>query len=556
MDLSYLTESNNKQNLNTKYTNGLRYLYYNQNQSELEHKECAVCGLTESNRDHYQLPCQHYGHTRCIQDWIKVKLCLECPYCRDSTPTLKYCKQCDKWVDHITKECSQINESLDVLMCQSLSGSTGDIAEVLYTICQNELISFCNKINTWYKFVDHKWTTDGYKFAIIIRTKLKKKYSDLDVHYTNLSQQTHDKILISLYQQKIKLIARLIKKLDDITFVEKIIRACEHLFTNENSSTPFDSKTHLIGFDNGVYDLNEGRFRDGEPDDYITLSTRYDYQPYNANDPLLPEILAFLGQLFQEFDANGNRIDNFRDYMLLLMSSYLNGDNLNEHLNIWVGNGGNGKSKLVSLLHHTLGQYARTVPSTVFTRKLPSHTKANPCIAGLIGVRLCTTCHPEEFKHKATLHTDLIKSWTNGENIIARNIFQKQTLFKSQLKIIVDCNEVPNLPDKNESDGKLRVRIIPFKSQFVDNPNPNNKYQMKVDGWMEQKLQTWKSSFMGLLLENYKTYKITGLCKTNAISQTMNSHKNNMENSSRLKIRIEPKIKIQTKSKIQIKLKN
>lgn len=45
-----------------------------------------------------------------------------------------------------------------------------------------------------------------------------------------------------------------------------------------------DTKTHLICFKNGVYDLNQDLFRDGEISDCITLCTRNEYLPYNPED--------------------------------------------------------------------------------------------------------------------------------------------------------------------------------------------------------------------------------------------------------------------------------
>lgn len=82
----------------------LRHLYPRLNGSELVNKECVVCGLIQSEWDHYQLPCQHYAHTRCLRHWLYAKKHLECPWCQTLTPHKQYCTQCQSWGNHIESD--------------------------------------------------------------------------------------------------------------------------------------------------------------------------------------------------------------------------------------------------------------------------------------------------------------------------------------------------------------------------------------------------------------------------------------------------------------------
>ena len=55
-----------------------------------------------------------------------------------------------------------------------------------------------------------------------------------------------------------------------------------------------DAAPNLLGFANGVYDLDAGEFRAGRPEDHLTFSTGYDY----ASSPdyeIQGRIMAFLG---------------------------------------------------------------------------------------------------------------------------------------------------------------------------------------------------------------------------------------------------------------------
>jgi phage/plasmid-associated DNA primase len=57
----------------------------------------------------------------------------------------------------------------------------------------------------------------------------------------------------------------------------------------------------LIGFNNGVYDLNKFEFRDGRFDDYITMSVGYDYQENHTEK--YQDLLNFLNDI-QPNDAD------------------------------------------------------------------------------------------------------------------------------------------------------------------------------------------------------------------------------------------------------------
>lgn len=53
------------------------------------------------------------------------------------------------------------------------------------------------------------------------------------------------------------------------------------------------------------------------------------------------------------------------------------------------------------------------------------------------------------------------------------------------------CNETPNIND--QSDGVWRQLVeVPFDRHFVENPDPSNPNQKKMDEGLDLKLHTWK----------------------------------------------------------------
>ncbi len=64
----------------------------------------------------------------------------------------------------------------------------------------------------------------------------------------------------------------------------KTCKECGTMF-GENAKQfleSIDANPYLIGFDNGVYDLQADEFRDGRSEDFITFSTGYDYIDYGT----------------------------------------------------------------------------------------------------------------------------------------------------------------------------------------------------------------------------------------------------------------------------------
>ena len=61
-----------------------------------------------------------------------------------------------------------------------------------------------------------------------------------------------------------------------------------------------------------------------------------------------------------------------------------------------------------------------------------------------------------------------------------------------------------------------RLKIIPFGTEFVENPTKPNEKKIDID--LSSKLPLWKQDFMLLLIEYYKIYLTNGLVITDNIT--------------------------------------
>lgn len=149
----------------------LEILLYNPSLKESENEECILCNKVNNKYDCYQLPCKHYGHTRCIRKWIDTEDKIICKVCKDETPNLMYCMFCKEWKSYnkerfhiacdecketisdnesendntIIEECIELNKSFDEYMDKT---NNCDREDDICIICDDfctENISYSNR---------------------------------------------------------------------------------------------------------------------------------------------------------------------------------------------------------------------------------------------------------------------------------------------------------------------------------------------------------------------------------------------------------------------------
>jgi hypothetical protein len=262
-----------------------------------------------------------------------------------------------------------------------LNGGVSQLAEIIYYYHENEFMY--GEDDNWYMYYNHKWENIGKKNTRLrqyIQPKLKDIFTKLHIYY---KENDDDK-------NKLKNIKNIIKSFGETTTKNNIIVELSDLYSeeknyNRNFTKKLDSNNHLIGFNNGVFDLEIFQFRDGKPDDYITLSVGYDYSPQHTNK--YDELLQFLQDIQPDKEE--------RDYMLTYLSIGLIG-NLLELFTILTGSGRNGKSKLIELLGKTLGEYFGSVQSQMFTRPRPDANSPDPGLLSLMKKRIVIASEPEK----------------------------------------------------------------------------------------------------------------------------------------------------------------
>ena len=411
---------------------------------------------------------------------------------------------------------------LQKYLYRSLNSSHYDIAMVLHQLYKDEFIYARKKV--WYQFRNHRWTKldEGIALKQRLSTDLVKKYQKLKTSITLKQQELDsDDPDYKRYEDQLKQVSGVILKLKGNTFKKNIMEECQELFYVENFENLLDNNRYLIGFNNGVYDLSIGTFRDGIPDDYLTYNTNINYEHFEDDDIHIQEVQSFIYQVMPIMDV--------REYMLTLLSSFLDGKINGQKFHIWTGSGSNGKSKLVELFQNCFGEYCYTFSSSLITQKRASSEACNPVLVQAKGKRFIILQEPEGHEK---INVGLMKELTGGDKIIARGLHKDPIEYTPQFKLVLTCNDLPQVPSTDEGTWR-RMRCVKFPSKFTYKPDIDNPLEFPIDENLSEKLSEWPEAFMYILLQYYKKYKKLGsIYEPDSVKQHTQAYKNKSDQFS------------------------
>ena len=337
----------------------------------------------------------------------------------------------------------------------------------------------------WYYFNGSIWEIDGEAI------QLKKCIVGFVSNFQKIKAFYNDFEPTETITAIIKNVHSLISKMSKMGFIKEIVEGAKLYYKDDDFYALLDSKKYLIPFTNGVYDLLQKEFRQAEKDDFISLTTGYDYDPNVQNQ----EVFTFLEQVLPDPDI--------RYYVLKRFADCLNGDLPNTLFLIFIGVGANGKSQLINLMFYAMGGsngFGSKIDSTLFTRKRSDANSATPAVIRMKNKRMVYLSEPEPNEH---LHMSLIKELTGDEsNISGRELHKGLVDFQMEGKFFLVSNELPEVNGADEANWR-RIKVVDFPSKFVDNPKDN---QFQRDTSLPSRLKadlTLRQTLMNILIKCY-----------------------------------------------------
>nr|WRJ69486.1 D5 family helicase-primase [Oceanusvirus sp.] len=407
-------------------------------------------------------------------------------------------------------------DSYDVLIKESVSGFvraavTGlhhDVAMVVKALYGTRYV--CNSVrgNSWYRYSGHRWEEcdSGYSLRSMLSVDVFNRFtSEASVYSERAQKISGENDTTGRSNSEHTMLMDNYKRLNDVasklktgSFKDAVIKECKELMYQSNFESKLDSKPHLIGFENGVYDLEENMFREGCPEDMISFSTKYDYVPFEDDHDTVLEIKNFFAKI--------QPVQCVREYLLRLLGSYLNGNIREERFHVWTGCGANGKSLTIDLFERALGDYGCKLPVSLLTQKRAASNAATSEIARLKGRRFACLQEPS---NDETLNVGLMKELTGGDRIMARQLYHEPIEFRSYARLALICNNLPMIPSTDGGSWR-RIRLIEFLSTFKTNPDPENEFEFPLDSTLSDRLDEWAPHMMSLLIHYYSVYTVQG----------------------------------------------
>lgn len=350
---------------------------------------------------------------------------------------------------------------------------------------------FCPEHKSWYVYDMGRWTKDVG--AGLVSGKLKE-FTQLMMLYT---WEIKDEDIALKYR----------KFLTDMGSRRKRDNVLKDAADNLRiSATEFDSHPHLINCINGTFDLKEMRFREHDNKDFLTYQSNFRYGLKKVTCERWTEFITEI----TSGDAEK------ADYLQRALGYSLLGDAREECMFILYGKTTrNGKSTLLDAVEHLLGDYATVAPVEMICRsdRAKNAEAPSPVLAKLKGRRFVTMAESDT---SGRLDESIIKQYTGGESITAREIYQSAITYKPQFTLWLSCNDLPAVRDKSlfASD---RLRVIEFTRHFSEAEQDKTLKSYFASDEAMRGIFTW-------LVEGYKKYVKSGLVMPDVVKSAVEKY--------------------------------
>jgi len=395
----------------------------------------------------------------------------------------------------------------------ALSGNDNSIAKLMVKLYGHLYHGSVTPLERWFRFEGHSWVEGVEAYYA-----LKKKVSDpefLGYFKQAVFYYQNQNIQDDQTKKKIKHLENVLENLQSNTMRTTILKDAigEFYFTRQNFAENLNTKNYMA-FANGIYDFDKMIFRDGSPDDCLTMKSPCKYIPFDENSEDIKKVFQFLRDILPD--------PSVLDYVLKILGLCLTTDTSQQYFFIFTGSGSNGKSKIMSLLENCLGDYHGTASPELITTKREKANQANESLASLEKSRVLII---SEAAKKDVIQANLLKVFTGEDTITTRHNYGSQMKFKPKFKVLFICNDIPKVTENGPAVWR-RIKIINFPCSFVDNPADGKPFEKQKNEELTRSiLEDCQDAFVSILVEYHRLYRESGLQEPESVTMSTSNYK-------------------------------
>lgn len=353
---------------------------------------------------------------------------------------------------------------------------------------------YCPEAKSWYTYESGVWKKDVG--GLLISSKIKEFVRLLSLYCGEISDE-------ETRQEYMKFVA----KMGDRRFRDRMLKDAADSMRIEAST--FDQNPYLLNCKNGTFNLQNLEFSPHRWEDFLTFQTNFDCS-VDWMDHRCDRWERFIREVTENDYDKADYLQRALGYSMVGMAN-------EECMFILHGKTTrNGKSTLLAALEHLLGDYASVAPVELICKAgagSRNPESANPVLAKLKGKRLVTMAESES---GGKMDASIIKQYTGGEKITARELYQSAITYIPQFTLWLSCNDLPAVRDKSlfASD---RLRIVEFNRHFTEAERDTTLKTYFESQEAMAGIFTW-------LVIGYRNYRKHGLKRSEAMDRVVHQY--------------------------------
>jgi phage/plasmid-associated DNA primase len=331
---------------------------------------------------------------------------------------------------------------------------------------------------------------------LLIATQLKDFISD--TYWKEYKKSSVEKQLIMA-----KVFSKLIKFICTEKNKTNIIDAMKKYYGKENIYSSMDNvNKYVIGFTNGVWDLQNKCFRNAKPEELVSTTTGYDYK--KADLVYIKKLNKILIDIFP--------VKIERTYVLKTLSLGLLGANILEEFYIWMATndnnqGANGKSLLEALIDSTFGDYCKTMDVDFLTTSnhAVSANAPNEILASLKNARIVFI---NEIGKNTTLNDKKLKMLTGRDKVSCRALHSHIFEYYPKYSLFALTNFDLKINGADKALARRPKKHL-FRNQFVDKPTLS--FHRQINRNLKEEFMNniaYRTALFEILVDHYNMFPV------------------------------------------------